>query len=434
VLCAGQLPFSICNLGKGRIQCNGCILQGSGPPADFATEVTPVSNTESKAVLLSESAPRESSLSRFLSLQSILCCPITGGPLRLLGIENLASMLADGEVGRIPEGTVGAFISDQALRAYPLIGRVADFLERDSLGILGAARDSAEEETTPADEHFKWSVKDWYDRFGWKKTSQGLYNDTALFSQNWPEGHGLYEMMSHLSVLDRLPGGESVIDAASGALAHTEYFAYSWFYKRRVCVDLSLTALQEADTKLRERDVCCLADICRLPFREQAFEGAISGYTIQHIPASQQFAAMQELYRVIKPNTHLCILTDVEPGRGHHALFLFLRALRKFLKILRVAIPYAPPRAAEKVGQNSPPGLYGLLRDAAWWRKAAAELSPLSSIEVLRLLSKREFEYLFGRSNRAAKILRSIEDTFPKLVSGMATCCLIDICKPAPRT
>src|SRR5438874_1613418 len=59
--------------------------------------------------------------------------------------------------------------------------------------------------------------------------------------------------------------------------------------------------------------------------------------------------------------------------------------------------------------------------------------APISAIEVLRLLSKWEFEYLFGSSNRAAKVLRSIEDTFPTLVSGMCTCCLIDICKPAAR-
>jgi SAM-dependent methyltransferase len=357
---------------------------------------------------------------------------MTKGPLRLVAIDDLISSLPDDEVKRIPEGTVGAFISDKASRAYPVIGRVANLLERDSLRVLGTFVDGGgQSEPVPSDEHFKWDVKDWYDRFGWKKVNQGLYNDTALFSQNWPEGHGLYEMMSHLSVLDRLPGGDAVIDAASGALAHTEYFAYSWFYRRRVCVDLSLTALKEADAKLREKDFCCLADICRLPFRDGVFEGAVSGYTIQHIPESQQYTAIQELYRVIKPGTHLCILTDVQPRRIHHGFFFFIRVLRKLLKVLRL-IAYTPPRSAEKADAQRPPaGLYSQSRDVSWWRESAGKLTTSFSVEALRLLTKQEYEYLFGSSNRAAKVLRSFEDTFPHLASRLATCCLIDLRKPA---
>jgi ubiquinone/menaquinone biosynthesis C-methylase UbiE len=57
-----------------------------------------------------------------------------------------------------------------------------------------------------------------------------------------------------------------------------------------------LTALREADGKLRESDFCCLADICGLPFRDETFGGAISGYTIQHMPDSQQVMAIKELY------------------------------------------------------------------------------------------------------------------------------------------
>jgi SAM-dependent methyltransferase/uncharacterized protein YbaR (Trm112 family) len=391
-----------------------------------------MSETPSRPALFSERDSQQSLLSRFAALQPILCCPVTRAPLRLVGIDGLLSSLPGDEVGRIPEGTVGAFISDKALRAYPVIGRVADLLERDSLRIRGTPLEGgARDEVVASDDHFKWDVKDWYDRFGWKKLNQGLYNDTALFSQNWPEGHGLYEMMSHLSVLDRLPGGDAVIDAASGALAHTEYVAYSWFYRRRVCVDLSLTALQEADAKLREKDFCCLADICKLPFRDETFEGAVSGYTIQHIPASQQCTAIQELYRVITPGTHLCILTDVQPRRAHRAFFFLLRALRKVLKMMRLAVPYAPPRSGRAaVAESPPPGPYSQLRDIAWWKESAGSLTASFSVEALRLLSKQEYEYLFGSSNRAAKVLRSLEDAFPRLASRLATCCLIDLRKP----
>src|SRR5262249_60297745 len=102
--------------------------------------------------------------------------------------------------------------------------RVADFLAEDSLAIRPPPPATAP--TNPADD-VKRSVKDWYDRFGWRKNEGGMYLDSALFSQNRPVGHGLYEMTSHLSIRDRLAGGAFVLAAASGAVAHPEHLASS---------------------------------------------------------------------------------------------------------------------------------------------------------------------------------------------------------------
>jgi ubiquinone/menaquinone biosynthesis C-methylase UbiE len=120
-----------------------------------------------------------------------------------------------------------------------------------------------------------------------------------MFSQASLTGHGFYELSSHLSLLDRFSGGEFVLDAASGPIANPEMVAYSWFYKYRVCVDISLTALQEAATKLEGKGFCCMADICQLPFRDGVFDAVESGYTIQHIAESRQSRAVAELYRVL---------------------------------------------------------------------------------------------------------------------------------------
>jgi uncharacterized protein YbaR (Trm112 family) len=218
-------------------------------------------------------------LARFSSLHNIVCCPDTKTPLRLVGIKELCCSVADGERERIPEESIGAFISDVRQRAYPLTERVADFLEQDSLSLRVESSGTASRiGPTSEDDELKRSVREWYDRFGWQTNEQGCYHDTASFSQAMPIGHGLYESMSHLSILDRLPGGGFVLDAASGAIAHPEYLAFSWFFKSRVCVDMSVTALRAADGKLRQSDFCCLADICRLPFQDGAFDGAISGY------------------------------------------------------------------------------------------------------------------------------------------------------------
>jgi hypothetical protein len=138
-----------------------------------------------------------------------------------VGIKELCSCLADGKRERIPDGTIGAFISDARQRAFPLTERLVNFLEQSSLPVRtefsGTASSIA---PTNPDEDLKQSVREWYDQFGWQTNEQGCYNDTATFSQTTLVGHGLYELMSHLSILDRLPGGGFVLDAASGAIAH----------------------------------------------------------------------------------------------------------------------------------------------------------------------------------------------------------------------
>jgi SAM-dependent methyltransferase/uncharacterized protein YbaR (Trm112 family) len=371
----------------------------------------------------------KSVLGRYSPLGDILCCPVTKEPLRLVEIGELLPCLSDAERGRVPEGTIGAFVSDATDRAYPLTERVVDFLDEDSLAIR--ASPSATAPTTSAD-GIKRSVKDWYDRFGWTKNELGMYRDSALFSQSEPVGNGLYEMVSHLSIMDRLAGGEFVLDAASGAIPHPEYLAFSWFFRSRVCVDMSVTALMEASAKLRPSDFCCMADICKLPFRDETFDGAVSAYTIHHIPESQQIRAIEELYRVIRPNAHLCILTGVTDSRRHRSLVLMLRAFRKLSKVLRLVRPRPSPADSTRTTRDDPPhALYGQLQEPAWWKGVASGMTDRYRIESLRLLRMGEFEALYGHSNRAAKALRWIEGTFPRLTSGMSAYCVIDICKPA---
>jgi ubiquinone/menaquinone biosynthesis C-methylase UbiE/uncharacterized protein YbaR (Trm112 family) len=369
-------------------------------------------------------------LARLSSLQTILCCPRTKTDLRLVPIEELLSYLSEDERQRMPDGTIGAFISDAAQRAYPLTERVAYFLEETSLRTYRDRSEtvSATVSATSADD-ITQSVRDWYDRFGWKKNGKGLYNDSALFSQSRPIGHGLYELMSHLSILDRLPGGDFVLDAASGAIPHSEQLAFSWFFKSRVCVDMSITALLEASMKLRQMDFCCLADICRLPYRDDSFDGAVSGYTIQHIPESLQLVAIKEIFRVIRPNSHLCILTEVKYSVWHKGIFYLLRAFRKLLKVLHLVSPQIFASQTEHGHEKPPQRLYYFFRSRAWWKKVAGELTCRHSVESLRILSKSEFEWLFGQSNRAAKALRLLENTFPRLTSVMSSYCLIDLCK-----
>jgi hypothetical protein len=220
-------------------------------------------------------------------LLAIVSCPRTGRALRPATVPELGGLLGPQRRCSIREGMVGALVAEGSPVAYPIIGSIVDFLEQDALYLSDAPESLPRNEDSPS-AAIKNSVKAWYDLFGWKKGADGRYGDTALFSQVDRTAHAFYEMDSHLQFLDCLPGGTFLLDAASGPVAHPEYKSYSRHYKYRVCVDLSYTALQEAAAKIGRQGFYCMADLCHLPFRDNVFDAVVSGYTIQHIPESDQ--------------------------------------------------------------------------------------------------------------------------------------------------
>lgn len=363
-------------------------------------------------------------LQRFSLLLPVICCPVNKGPLRLVDAIELSGLLSESERQRMKAGTIGAFVSDTAGRAFPVTDQIADFLAEDALVLQSPAQTTppAAEKAVAGDD-IKRSVKDWYDQFGWKKNSSGTYQDSAMYSENLPAGYGLYKLLAHLSVLEMMTGGDFIIDAASGAIPHPEYLSYSWFYRSRICVDMSSTALEEASAKLRPSDFCCLADICHLPFRDGTMDTGISGYTIMHIPESQQMTAIQELYRVIKPGGRLCLINQIESSS--------LRT--QFVRVLRnLAKPFRPvaPKDEGKAPDAPPHALYCKFREAAWWKAAAKTLTPGYSVETLRLFTKWEFESIFGRSNYAARFLRLVEGLLPRLLLRLSAYSLVVLRKP----
>src|SRR5262245_45384801 len=205
-------------------------------------------------------------LARLAPFSEIVCCPLTRSRTRLIDRAALLASVADADRERIADDVSGAFVSDAARCAYLVTGRIVNWLPEHALPLhIGTPSVELIAIQPGSADDIKRGVKSWYDEFGWQKNAAGMYHDTWAFSQDQPQGHGLYELLSHLSILDRIPGGAFVLDAGSGAIAHPEYLSYSWFYRTRVCLDISSTALVEASAKLREMDVCCLADICRLP-------------------------------------------------------------------------------------------------------------------------------------------------------------------------
>lgn len=215
------------------------------------------------------------------------------------------------------------------------------------------------------------------------------------------------------------------MDAASGAIPHPEYLAYSWFYKYRVCVDISLAGLQEAASKVGKKGFYCMADICRLPFSDNVFDGIVSGYTIQHVPESDQKQAVAELLRVLVPKKHCCIMTDLRVGVSGHALRKAFRMIRTIFKQ-----PTAESQCTRKRSSSLPPAkLYGCSQNLGWWRNTVSQMDCVFSLFALRIFTRDEFEQLFGNSLSTAKTLRMLETSMPRILAPFCRYGLICLCK-----
>ncbi len=120
---------------------------------------------------------------------------------------------------------------------------------------------------------------------------------------------GLLEVPATLRHLN-LSSEHTLLEAGCGTGRMTGQFARRC--KRLVSVDYSWKSLKSCRTKLQRRGIKSVdliqADICHLPFREQAFDRVVSCQVLEHIPtpASRQ-AAICDLARVLRPGGNLAI-------------------------------------------------------------------------------------------------------------------------------
>jgi SAM-dependent methyltransferase len=145
----------------------------------------------------------------------------------------------------------------------------------------------------------KRQVQEFYNSVGWKQIGEGLYQN-ARYEDLRPVSRE-YIHRCHLRVARFLPtSGMYLLDAGSGPIQYPEYLEYSKGFRYRVCLDISMLALKEARERLGERGMYVVADVARLPFRRDAFEGIVSLHTIHHLPADEHKDAILGLFQVLK--------------------------------------------------------------------------------------------------------------------------------------
>ena len=146
----------------------------------------------------------------------------------------------------------------------------------------------------------KRQVKDFYDQVGWQEVSEGVYQNARYEDLRPVSSEYIYNC--HLRVSRHIaPSGRYLLDVGSGPIQYPVYEEYSRGYERRVCADISITALKEARQRIGAHGLFVVADIAHFPFRQDAFDGVVSLHTIHHLPKDEHITAYRQVYRVLKP-------------------------------------------------------------------------------------------------------------------------------------
>ncbi|KUK93895.1 MAG: hypothetical protein XE06_0911 [Anaerolineaceae bacterium 46_22] len=133
------------------------------------------------------------------------------------------------------------------------------------------------------EENSKKDVREFYNQVGWKLIDESLYQN-AQFEDLRPVSKE-YIHRCHMRVNKHLsPKGRFFLDAGSGPVQYSEYLTYSENYHARVCMDISIVALQEAKKRLGDHGRYVVGDIAHLPFKDDVFDGIVSLHTIHHVP------------------------------------------------------------------------------------------------------------------------------------------------------
>ena len=194
--------------------------------------------------------------------------------------------------------------------------------------LLGRMVTNKMDETVTTQPDVKQQVREFYDQVGWQQVDAGLYQN-AHYEDLRPVSRE-YIHRCHLRVGRHLRlSGRFLLDAGSGPIQYPEYLEYSRGYQYRVCADISTVALQEARKRIGSHGLFVVADIARLPFKPEAFEGIVSLHTIHHLPEDEHLTAYRELHRVLAHGCTAAIVNGWPSSRLMSAFKPLMRISRR---------------------------------------------------------------------------------------------------------
>lgn len=264
----------------------------------------------------------------------------------------------------------------------------------------------------------KQQVRQFYDRVGWQEMSTGMYQNASY--EDLRPVSSRYIERCHLRVNRYLPPkGDLLLDAGSGPIQYPQYLTYSEHFRRRVCVDISIVALQEARKRIGEHGWFVVADVANLPFARETFDGIVSLHTLHHLGISDQEKSYAEFERLLSAGGKAVVVN----GWGDSPL---MRKSMPFVRLMEKLFPResqqtgdekptAPASGIEQKPRGAPAGTYVKKLDAEGLRAMLQgkhiEIYCWRSVSV-RFLRAMIHPVLLGRLWLAA--LFWLEDRFPR--------------------
>ncbi|MBN1845333.1 MAG: class I SAM-dependent methyltransferase [Sedimentisphaerales bacterium] len=351
----------------------------------------------------------------------ILRCPITHTPLRKLSPLQISEInrridrgdLAHYDGSAVRESLEQGLIAQDGAYVYPVVQDVIVLLPSAALELEPSGRPRRD-----LQKH-KRMVRDHYDRIGWQVGNQGEYADVEQFSDTRRLVRDYHSRCGSRLFRYLKPEGRYLLDVGSGPAKDRIERNYS----RRICVDLSFRALQEAKKRLGERGVYLLADATNLPLRSDSLDAAVSLHAIYHIPAAEQKRALAEIHRVLRPHSSAVVIYSW----GHQALLMSLFdvpihcawALKQLANRICRCVRRTPDETAAapraETGSAAADHLYFHAHDVRYFNRANwdfdLEITVWSSLSI-QFTRTYIRAYLFGEF-----VLRGIfwlEDRFPR--------------------
>ncbi|MFA5156199.1 MAG: class I SAM-dependent methyltransferase [Candidatus Omnitrophota bacterium] len=164
-------------------------------------------------------------------------------------------------------------------------------------------------------------------------------------------------------LLDKSKAGKMVLEAGCGLGNWIFLFEKRGF--KPVGIDLSLSSLKiasEYGRRNRLKANLSLADVRKLPFKDNTFDAIVSYGVIEHFPDSG--AAVKEFHRVLKPSG-ACLITTPNPFSFHRLIGRHILNITKSRKLGYVGYENA----------FTPAGLTRLLKDSGFTKTENGILS-----------------------------------------------------------
>ena len=256
----------------------------------------------------------------------------------------------------------------------------------------------------------KQDIRAFYDKVGWSQVGEGryqnaTYEDLRLVAQE-------YTHRTHLRVNQYIAeSGKYLLDSGSGPVQYLEYLTYSEGYDYRVCVDISSTALKEARQRLGEHGLYVIADIAKLPFKEDVFDGIVSLHSIHHLHVGEHPAAYNELYRTLAPERTAVVVN----GWGRAWFFRTIHTPWRMRSVARRL--WKQIRSGQKMKKKSGPLEITFVDkyDANWLKKNIGTEIPLK-IYVWRSVTSittRLYAHSWLGGRWTLRFLFKLEERFP---------------------